>query len=314
MLHLRLAQVFRRVLGEGTIAWLGRDEWLATVRRCESVDRLAGLEAMRAYRLFKAGKQVDADLGEYLGAFDLILNSLAPAGAPAARRLDGLAQHGAVTYDTSPSEGSGEHIVRQWVERIAGRLADVPGMAGPLVEVTQHLLDDPDILLYATPDDVAEASAALPNARDGKNRLVLVHPGSGGRRKCWPMDKFLRLTEILTDRDWQLVVVAGPAEVERMGERLADLQRRCCLILEPSLGQLMGMAASAAAYVGNDSGPAHLAAAMGVSTVALFGPTDPRVWRPIGSRVHVMQSQHSDTGWTDLPAERVAEQVETLAT
>jgi ADP-heptose:LPS heptosyltransferase len=52
---------------------------------------------------------------------------------------------------------------------------------------------------------------------------------------------------------------------------------------------LAALLARAGAYVGNDSGVTHLAAASGAPTIALFGPTDPRVWAPLGPRVEVIR-------------------------
>jgi heptosyltransferase-3 len=51
------------------------------------------------------------------------------------------------------------------------------------------------------------------------------------------------------------------------------------------------------AYLGNDSGPTHLAAALGLPTLALFGPTNPQIWSPRGPQVHIIQSsnQHINT-------------------
>jgi len=67
-----------------------------------------------------------------------------------------------------------------------------------------------------------------------------------------------------------------------------------------SLVQIAGLLSLAAVTVGNDSGPTHLAAAVGCPTVAVFGPTDPVVWAPVGSRVSILGGPSSGTRWPEV--------------
>lgn len=105
--------------------------------------------------------------------------------------------------------------------------------------------------------------------------FVAIHPFSGSPRKNWPLTRFRELADKL-DRpvEW----CAGPEE------ELAEARRF------ESLGDLAAWLGSASLYVGNDSGISHLAAAVGVPVVALFGPTDPAVWAPRGACVRVVRS------------------------
>jgi hypothetical protein len=72
-----------------------------------------------------------------------------------------------------------------------------------------------------------------------------------------------------------------------------------------NLEELAAMLCGARAFVGADSGPAHLAAQLGVPTLALFGPTDPAIWAPIGPRVRVL-SPATPCGMDWLGVARVA--------
>jgi ADP-heptose:LPS heptosyltransferase len=72
------------------------------------------------------------------------------------------------------------------------------------------------------------------------------------------------------------------------------------VIIDPSMEDLLALLAGAAAYLGNDSGPSHLAAALGARTVAVFGPTDLERWAPRG-RVRILHASLAS-----LAAERVA--------
>ena len=117
----------------------------------------------------------------------------------------------------------------------------------------------------------------------------IVHPGSGGRDKCWPAERTAELVDRLREAGTPVRVVFGEAEAQRWSdaERSRWVQRydaRGC----GSLNQLIEQLRDAAGYVGNDAGPTHLAAQLGLPTVALFGPSDPRVWAPRGPAVTVV--------------------------
>lgn len=115
---------------------------------------------------------------------------------------------------------------------------------------------------------------------------VVIHPFSGSARKNWPLERYRDLAQKLGERvEW----TAGPHE-ELAGatrfENLMDLAR---------------WMKGAAAYVGNDSGISHLAAAIGMRTVVLFGPTEPEVWAPRGENVTVLRRR----SLSELDADRV---------
>lgn len=112
---------------------------------------------------------------------------------------------------------------------------------------------------------------------------VIIHPGSGGEHKNWPLESFISLGEGLEDAGQSVRWCLGPAE-----EDLA-LPGKCEILRSDSLAALARELAAARLYVGNDSGVTHLAAAVGCRTVAVFGPTDPRIWSPLGPCVRVVQ-------------------------
>lgn len=112
---------------------------------------------------------------------------------------------------------------------------------------------------------------------------VVLHPGSGGRAKNWPLPHFYALADALEDRGLPATWCAGPAEEFDVpaGRRLPSM----------ALADLAGVLAGSRLYVGNDSGVSHLAAAAGCPSVVIFGPTDPSVWAPVGPRVTVLRDQ-----------------------
>ncbi len=132
---------------------------------------------------------------------------------------------------------------------------------------------------------------------------VVVHPGSGGVAKCWPAERYEAVLDVLQQEGRSVRAMYGEAEADRWSaERLARWRDRYdatgCATLEALLEQLL----PAAAYLGNDAGPTHLAAQLGLPTVALFGPTDPRLWAPRGPAVTVLAPPTpTATTWLSVP-------------
>jgi len=122
----------------------------------------------------------------------------------------------------------------------------------------------------------------------GERREVLLHPGSGSPRKCWPLERFAALSAKLCGDGHRVACLLGEAEVGRRASIREAMPAGVELLAGLDVVQLAERIASAAVFVGNDSGPTHLAAALLVPTVAVFGPTDPVVWAPQGEHVRVV--------------------------
>lgn len=126
---------------------------------------------------------------------------------------------------------------------------------------------------------------------DGKPYLI-IHPGASPAFfwKCWPVERFGELADYLIGRGLKVVVLAGSPELP-MIKPLLDRKSEALIPAVDTTGtQLLGLLAGALLLVGNDSGPAHLAAFLGVPTVTLFGPTDFTIYRPWGKDHLVVRS------------------------
>jgi len=109
-----------------------------------------------------------------------------------------------------------------------------------------------------------------------RRRLAVIHPYSSSKSKNWPLERFDALAQRI-ERQMPVEWTAGPDEPLDRARRFEDLYELGCWL------------ASAALFIGNDSGIAHLAAAVGTPVVVLFGPTDPAVWAPRGECVVVLR-------------------------
>lgn len=129
---------------------------------------------------------------------------------------------------------------------------------------------------------------------DSSGLLFGIHPGSGAAIKLWTADGFAEVGRRLLRRHGGSVVITGSAGerglAEEIVERLGD-KRVKVLAGQTTLGQLAALFRRCSVVIGVDSGPLHLAVAMGTPTVHLFGPSDPSAFGPYGdARKHVIVS------------------------
>ncbi len=179
----------------------------------------------------------------------------------------------------------------RFVRRLSALVPDaiVAPSVGERAPVWEHLLRTVGAPAGAWRDPVAvpaplieEGRAALLAAGwDRETRLVVVHPGAGGRSKCWSPEGFAAVVETARAAGAAVAIHEGPADVDaeagrdlcaRLGGAVARLQ-------DPALPALAGALREAALYLGNDSGVSHLAAALGVPSLVLFR-REMLAWRP----------------------------------
>lgn len=139
----------------------------------------------------------------------------------------------------------------------------------------------------------ADAVPRLPvsTAHTSEEVRLAVHPGSGGQNKNWPVNAWSALVEmVVKETPWKLVLIGGEAESDAL-ERLTSkipVERREVFHQQP-LDELALALGSCTMFAGHDSGISHLAAAVGLPCLILWGPTNDKVWRPLGERVRLLK-------------------------
>ncbi|MBI3813172.1 MAG: glycosyltransferase family 9 protein [Nitrospinae bacterium] len=137
-----------------------------------------------------------------------------------------------------------------------------------------------------TDEDIKFAEEFLPSCERG---IVAIHPGSGSEKKNWMVERFAEVAKILSKKGFKIILISGPADKNTKKRFLKLTDFTPVLAENLSIMKLASVIKRCDYYIGNDSGVTHLSALTGVKTIALYGPTDPAVWSPIGKKVTVIK-------------------------
>jgi heptosyltransferase-1 len=147
-----------------------------------------------------------------------------------------------------------------------------------------------DPLLPIDPQAEAWCANWLAGTFPGPARpIALITPGAGWGAKRWPPERYAAVAEGLAERGLHVVVNAGPGE-EPLAAAIASGR---AVVLTASLPQLIALTRRIALCIGGDTGPLHLASALGRPVVGIYGPTDPSRNGPYGTRARVLRSPDS---------------------
>lgn len=292
ILTLPLAALMKDALRLGGIDLLGHTEYIGILPGRSCIDSVRSIDSIDLHRLYAETRTFElADPDPLITAFSdyaWIVTFLGEPGGSFEENLVFTANcsHSAevLTLFLKPPQESGEHIADFYIRQLANEV----GLTLPAEPIPTG-----DCLIQATQADEEVGKGLLREAGlDPNGKLVVIQPGSGGLRKCWCMENFLAIARSLSDEGVQVIFLLGPAERDRFGEATVrnQIRRVAKCLANLSLPQVLGLLSCVDGFVGNDSGITHLAAAMGVQTLAVFGPTNPAVYRPIGPEVTVFSS------------------------
>jgi len=133
-------------------------------------------------------------------------------------------------------------------------------------------------------------SLALPTGKS----IVALNPGAGFESKRWPLEKFSILADALTSQfDVAVLLTWGPGE-EKMVQQIADSMKGNYLLApQTTIVESISLYRRIALFIGSDSGPLHLSAALGIPCIALFGPTNPARNGPYGEHAQAIYKKLS---------------------
>jgi heptosyltransferase-3 len=311
ILTLPLAMLMKQTVCGGGVDIIGRTEYIGILPGRSCIDGVKSLETIGLHRLFvRENEFALADPDPLIMTFaewTWITTFLGDSGSDFERNLIFTANcsHSAEIMtlamkpkaDSTPSTSSGQasspragfsgHISEFYKVQFTEQSSittpeDNKVTKTPFIRATQA-----DII---TGKEILAENGIIPGRKP-----IVIQPGSGGAHKCWHLDNFLSVAKMLKDEGADVLFLLGPAETERFEEKdMAKIVMSAPRLTCPPLADVVAVLSNAAGYLGNDSGITHLAAAMGVRTVAVFGPTDSAIYSPLGPAVTVLQSREDD--------------------
>ena len=230
------------------------------------LDKAVSSEALGFHRLFMEEFAPSPYLRSFFQEADLAVSWLGKGSGLYKKNLGSLATRVSIFEKSFPQSPGAGHICRVLAEPVLE--------AGVVIENFSPGLQLPEPM---------EPDRALPVSEEP---FIAVHPGSGSIKKAFPPDKLFRtlgrIQKIFPDQ--KFVVVAGDADksllMELVKQMPVDLRPWIQIVENADLVTLARVLKKARLFLGTDSGPSHLAAALGTKTVSLFGPSDPKIWAP----------------------------------
>ena len=267
--------LLRRSFPGAYIELAGYEKNASILLACGLVDRVRPLDSSGMAFYFQTAEALPRAEADYIRSFDLVISFLHDQSGEVIHNLRAAGAGKACAFSPIVKSGwAADHFLDAVRSVIGRRSAPAPAVSD------RALLDWPRAR-------VASARRSLAS-RFGAKRLVVIHPGSGSPAKNWPADRFAALSDLALQAGFQPIFMTGEADEKPLAE--ISRLRPAAPICEPRvLPEAADMLSVACGYAGNDSGITHLAAALGVPTAAVFGPTDPDTWAPRGAHVAVIR-------------------------
>ena len=140
--------------------------------------------------------------------------------------------------------------------------------------------DRPPTSLGVDPEAAAAINQRLATAGLHDRKIALIHPAAAFATKQWPVENFARIAEFIAERGFAPVAITAPHESAVLENLLKELSVAILSFNDLSLPEVTALAARSQLFVGNDSGIAHIAAAVGTPSVVIFGSSNIAHWRP----------------------------------
>jgi len=293
LLTLPLVRMLLTQADAGHVDMMGHLDYLAVLPGRSVVSNVLALEGSGLHELFTDSAAFDLPeehpLLNLLGKYDFIVTFLADKEGHFQRNLIHATMMRrsteVMTVQLRPGAEYSGHISRFYMEQVIAET--------PMLDMVIHRRAFLGPFIKLTQDDNSLGAKCLAQAGgDGSHRPVILHPGSGGADKCWPLSNYRTLAQWIRQQGNEVLFLLGPVEMERWEQAvLDDLGGEFPLLSGLTIEETAAVLGQASAYVGNDSGISHLAGALGIQGLALYGPTSPKVWSPLGGTVTALQAK-----------------------
>jgi heptosyltransferase-1 len=305
---LPAAVALRQFFPHATLGWLVEERWaelLCTLRYPRSgqrspqrplVDRIHSVkiaEWRHAPFSFNTWQQMAVELSQLRGVrYDAVVDfqgavrSALLARWSGARIVYGSAQpreNAATMFYTRQLQTNGTHVVEQALALARGIVpAPVSATATSPLEARLEFPEDPDA--------ETKIDALTADVQD----FAILNPGAGWGAKMWPADRYGQVAKKLAENGLRSLVNYGPGE-EELAIAVETASGGAARKVSCSISELIALTRQARLFIGGDTGPMHLAAALKIPVVAIFGPTNPARNGPFATQSIVLRNASSTT-------------------
>ena len=281
ILALPSFETIRKTFPRAKLVIIGYPRIVELVDQRFYVGKILSIDQKEMASLFVRGGPLDPNLSQLFGQFDLIVLFGRDEDGTIIENLESVC-HGKILHiHPFPSWGREIHLTDHLLRQFS-RYGFLISCSTPRLYLKESDRDWGRRFWQGKGVNIEERS-----------RAIILHPGSGSKRKVWPLERFLSLSQILRDRlGSKILIILGPAEETEMERVFGEMDPQAFIQAKGfSLLQIASLMEKCRAFIGNDSGISHMASALGIPTIAIFGPTDPGVWAPRGEKVLVVRRE-----------------------
>ena len=280
ILHtLPAVAALRHAHPKARIDWVVERKWLPVIEGSPALDEVIPFDRRSAWGAVECVQRLREN--RYTCAIDfqgLYKSSVLAALSGAPRRIgfdrNWAREGGAAMFYTERVIPAGRHVAE-----LNYSLSEQAGASRPAA---------PEYPLRVPAGGAASVRSRLHDSGITGDYIV-VGPGGSWRAKCWPTERFGELCREMEQRtSMRVVVIHGPGEKSAAEEVLRAAAPAQPIVVPTTIEELMGLLSHARGLIAADSGPLHLAAALGTPVVGLFGPTDPARNGPFAPRAIVV--------------------------
>ncbi|MBN2457359.1 MAG: hypothetical protein JXB29_12630 [Sedimentisphaerales bacterium] len=292
ILALPLAGFVKDSLALEAIDLAGNMEYISLFPGRTVIDRVRSIESIELHKLFAKAAEFELpdrdSLIDFFANYSWIMSFLGEPGSDFEQNLIWTANcsrsSDVISLSMKPPSKFAGHLTQYYAQQFAEQCA---------IPVNPARLAGEQTLIKANESDKKLSLQILQEiTNDSDKVLVIIHPGSGGKEKCWHLDNFIAVARKLRTLGSEVMFLLGPAELERFTKKdLIKMSAVAKCLAELTLTEVLGILSCTALFIGNDSGITHLAAGLGVPTFAVFGPSNPIVYKPIGPKVTVLATK-----------------------
>ncbi|MBM4333475.1 MAG: glycosyltransferase family 9 protein [Deltaproteobacteria bacterium] len=278
LLTLPTLRIFRQAFPRSTLKLMGHPERLSLVAFDLQAKSLHSIDQAGMSYFYAEGELLQPGLSDFFSSFGVVLTFGKTSRGSLSENLKRAGVGRIILLPSFPAEELEIHVSDYLVESLK-----ISGIGG---ENSFSPLRLPE-------EAMSFARGFLGNLgwKEGE-RVLAIHPGSGSPAKNWSPENFVRVADGVSERA-KVLLISGPANdgVEKVKKALKKADS--FVVDNLPLIHLAALLQTSTAYLGNDSGITHLAAALGIPTVAIFGPTDPAIWGPRGPGVWIFYDRSS---------------------